>query len=275
MGRADCVREDLPSRASSIRSTLALRSIETPGVPDLLLQSVTKTFEQKQGTQVDALRDLTLEVGAGEILTLVGPSGSGKTTLLRIVAGLESPTQGTVLIDGRDVTRVPAGQRAVAMVFQTLALYPHMTAAQNMGFGLKLRGQPRSLISEQVMELAQRLKVAGCLARYPSDLSGGERQRVALGRALIGRPDILLLDEPFSNLDAPLKRDLRREVLHLHEEMGLTTLLVTHDQTEAAVMGQRMAVTNAGRLEQVGTPGELRHQPATPFVREFLTPDLL
>jgi ABC-type sugar transport system ATPase subunit len=161
------------------------------------------------------------------------------------------------------------------MVFQQHALYPHMTAAENMALGLTLRGIGRAEISQRVKELADKLAITKSLSRKPSELSGGERQRVALGRALIRKPGILLLDEPFANLDAPLRRELRRELLRLHREQNLTTLLVTHDQAEALALGERVAVMNQGRIEQIGTPAELRTQPATPFVAAFLDPSVV
>ena len=165
--------------------------------------------------------------------------------------------------------------RDVAMVFQHHALYPHMTAAENLAFSLTLRGIGRAEISQRVNELADKLGITKCLSRKPAELSGGERQRVALGRALIRRPGILLLDEPFANLDAPLRRELRRELLRLHRDQNLTTLLVTHDQGEALALGDRVAVMNEGRIEQVGRPSELRTQPATPFVAAFLDPSVI
>ena len=186
-----------------------------------------------------------------------------------------APTPRQKLRTDRLVNTVPPQGRDVAMVFQYHALYPHMTAAENLAFGLTLRGVGRAEISQRVNELADKLGLAKCLARKPAELSGGERQRVALGRALIRKPGTLLLDEPFANLDSPLRRELRRELLRLHREQNLTTLLVTHDQAEALALGHRVAVMNEGRIEQIGTPVELRERPSTPFVRTFLDPNVI
>lgn len=222
-----------------------------------------------------ALNRASLEVGEGELLAVVGPSGSGKTTLLRLIAGLDQPDSGSVFIADRDQASVPAGERGVAMMFQSLALYPHLTAAGNLAFGLKLRRVGADEIRTRVEEVAARVGIADCLGRRPAELSGGQRQRVALGRALIRRPGILLLDEPFANLDAPLRRELRRELQRLHASLSLTIVLVTHDQAEAMALGQRVAVMNAGRFEQVATPAELRTRPVNNFVRSFLDTGLV
>jgi len=200
----------------------------------------------------------------------VGPSGCGKTTLLRLIAGLEEATSGSVAIDDQDQRDVPPERRDVAMVFQTLALYPHMTARDNLGFGLKLRKTPAAEIDTRIGDMAQLLGITDCLTRRPAELSSGQRQRVALGRALVRRPKVLLLDEPFASLDAPLRREMRRELQRLHRELKLTTILVTHDQAEALALGQRVAVMNAGKLEQAATPAELRAKPANHFVESFL-----
>jgi ABC-type sugar transport system ATPase subunit len=239
-----------------------------PGVSCIALQQVRKQFVAR-GRVVPAVAGLNLTVAAGELLALVGPSGCGKTTTLRLIAGLETPDAGEVRMDGRVVNEVPPQARDVAMVFQRDALFPHLTAFENLAFGLKVRGVGRAEIQQRVSEVAGQLGLADCLARRPGELSGGQRQRVALGRALVRRPKALLLDEPFANLDAPLRRELRRELLRLHRTESLTVLLVTHDQAEALALGQRVAVMNAGVLEQVGPPAELREKPATAFVREF------
>lgn len=239
---------------------------------DIEIRDLSKSFpaSRRNGTPLPAVSGIHLIVHGGELLTLVGPSGSGKTTLLRLIAGLEEPDAGTISIGGEDQARVPPGKRDVAMVFQTLALYPHLTAAENLAFGLKLRNAATADIEARVNETATQLGIKDCLSRRPSELSGGQRQRVALGRGLIRRPKVLLLDEPFANLDAPLRRELRRELQRLHRELGLTLLLVTHDQSEALALGQRVAVMNAGRLEQVAPPDVLRAAPASPFVAAFL-----
>ncbi len=236
---------------------------------ELTIQQLTKVFTTPGGN-VTALDGVNLGIRHGEFLALLGPSGCGKTTLLRIIAGLEEPTDGRIAIAGRDQNNIAPADRNVAMVFQNLALYPHMTARQNLEFGLKLRKSPRSEIETQVNQTASLLGITDCLSRRPSELSGGQRQRVAIGRALVRRPDVLLLDEPFANLDAPLRRELRREVQRLHRELNLTIILVTHDQAEALALGQRVAVMNAGKIEQVAPPAELREKPATPFIRDFL-----
>jgi ABC-type sugar transport system ATPase subunit len=226
-------------------------------------------------SSLTALDQVSLDVGPGELLAVVGPSGSGKTTLLRLIAGLDRPDAGTVFIADRDQAVVPPGERGVAMMFQSLALYPHLTAGENLAFGLKLRGMGVGEIRSRVEEVAARVGIADCLGRRPAELSGGQRQRVALGRALIRKPAILLLDEPFANLDAPLRRELRRELQRLHASLALTVVLVTHDQAEAMALGQRVAVMNAGRFEQVATPDELRARPANKFVRGFLDAGLV
>ena len=244
---------------------------ETSRVSRVALANLTKHFAAK-GQVIAAVQQLHLDVAAGELLALVGPSGSGKTTTLRLIAGLESPDGGSVALAGVVVNDVAPKDRAVAMVFQRDALFPHLTARENLGLGLKLRGVAREEIQQRVASVAAVLGIEDCLRRKPGELSGGQRQRVALGRALVRQPKVLLLDEPFAHLDAPLRRELRRELLRLHREQNLTTILVTHDQAEALALGQRVAVMNWGRLEQVATPEELRAKPATKFVAEFLDP---
>ncbi len=244
---------------------------ETSRVSRVALANLTKHFAAK-GQVIAAVQQLHLDVAAGELLALVGPSGSGKTTTLRLIAGLESPDGGSVALAGVVVNDVAPKDRAVAMVFQRDALFPHLTARENLGLGLKLRGVAREEVQQRVASVAAVLGIEDCLRRKPGELSGGQRQRVALGRALVRQPKVLLLDEPFAHLDAPLRRELRRELLRLHREQNLTTILVTHDQAEALALGQRVAVMNRGRLEQVATPEELRAKPATKFVAEFLDP---
>lgn len=238
----------------------------------VVLDGVTKSFPGRAGLRIAAVESISFAVGAGELLALVGPSGCGKTTTLRLIAGLETPDSGTISLDATEVTRVAAKDRDVAMVFQRDALWPHFTGFENLAFGLKLRGVARTEIAARVAELAGKLGLTDCLDRRPGELSGGQRQRIALGRALIRRPQVLLLDEPFANLDAPLRRELRRELLRLQREEKLTTILVTHDQAEAVALGQRVAVMNQGRIEQLAPPKELRTKPASAFVAEFLNP---
>ncbi|HEU5071456.1 MAG TPA: ABC transporter ATP-binding protein [Verrucomicrobiae bacterium] len=242
------------------------------GVAGICIRNLTKTFRAltAAGGAITAVAGVDLRVTDGQLLTLLGPSGCGKTTLLRLIAGLETPDGGTIVIADMNQADVPPERRDVAMVFQTLALFPHLTARQNLAFGLTLRRLPAPEIEAEVATAAQWLGLTDCLARRPAELSSGQRQRVALGRALIRRPKVLLLDEPFANLDAPLRRELRRELRRLQRELQLTTLLVTHDQAEALALGDQVAVMNQGRVEQVAAPAELRAQPASEFVRGFL-----
>jgi multiple sugar transport system ATP-binding protein len=231
----------------------------------LQLTDLTKRFDAL--TAVDAL---SLDVRAGEFVVLVGPSGSGKSTVLRLVAGLEVPTAGTITIGERDVTRVSPRDRDVAMIFQDYALYPHMTCAQNIGYGLKVRGMPKAQIRERVVRAARTLGLEDLLARRPATLSGGQRQRVAMGRAIARDPAIFLMDEPLSNLDARLRTYMRTELRALQERLGVTTVFVTHDQVEAMTMGDRVAVLRAGRLQQLDTPTALYERPANVFVAGFI-----
>jgi len=239
------------------------------------LEHATKIFGGPDGRTIRAVDDASFAIETGEILALVGPSGCGKTTTLRLIAGLESLTRGDVSLDGRVVNHVSPKDRNVAMVFQHHALFPHLTAGENIAFGLKLRGTPKVEMTRRVGEMAELLGLGESLHQKPAELSGGERQRVALGRALVRKPQILLLDEPLSNLDLPLRRELRRELLRLHRELALTILHVTHDQTEALALGQHVAVMNRGVIEQIGTPEELKARPVSPFVAAFLDPSPL
>ena len=221
---------------------------------------------------VVAVEDLSLEIRDGEFLVLVGPSGCGKTTSLRMLAGFERPTYGTVSIGGQPQNKVPPQQRDLAMVFQSYALYPHMTVYKNLAFGMKVRREPRAAIRPQVEEVAKLLGIEALLGRRPAELSGGQRQRVALGRALLRQPRAFLMDEPLSNLDAALRVQMRVELKRLHERFGITTVYVTHDQVEAMTMGDRIAIMNDGRLQQADTPrGDLRapRQPVRGRVRRL------
>lgn len=221
-----------------------------------------------------ALDDVSLNIAPGEFLALLGPSGSGKTTLLRILAGLDYPDSGSVLGNGENFLATPARERRIGMVFQHYALFRHLTVIENVAFGLRVRpwrSRPsRSEIRARVDKLLQRVQLEGMGHRYPAQLSGGQRQRVALARALAVEPDMLLLDEPFGALDAQVRVNLRRWLRELHEELELTTVFVTHDQEEALELADRVAVMNNGRIEQVGAPEVIYHQPATPFVCEFI-----
>jgi ABC-type sugar transport system ATPase subunit len=217
-----------------------------------------------------ALSALDLTIPAGELLVILGPSGSGKTTLLRLIAGLEAPSSGGVWIEGREVTGVPPHRRDVAMVFQHPALYPHLRVLDNLAFGLRARGLPRNQVLARVNLVAGMLGLDHLLRRYPSALSGGERQRVAIGRAVVRQPRVLLLDEPFSSLDSPLRAALREDVVELHRRLGTTLVHVTHDQAEALVMGDRIAILDRGRLLQCGTPRMIYECPANRFVASFV-----
>jgi multiple sugar transport system ATP-binding protein len=217
-----------------------------------------------------ALDGVTIEAKSGEFLVLLGPSGCGKSTLVRIIAGLLKPSQGRVLLDDRDITALEPAQRDVAMVFQSYALYPHLTVARNLGFGLRARRSPKAYIESQVAAVAERLGLVELLDRRPRQLSGGQRQRVALGRAMVRDPAVFLMDEPLSNLDAQLRNATRLELSELHRSLGTTFVYVTHDQVEAMTMATRVAVMNAGRVEQVGTPVEVYDEPASVFVASFV-----
>jgi multiple sugar transport system ATP-binding protein len=219
---------------------------------------------------VVAVRDLNLEIAQGEFLVLVGPSGCGKTTTLRMLAGLERPTYGSIEIAGRVVNRVAAKDRNIALVFQSYALYPHMTVRENLAFGMKARREPRARIRTRVEEVAEILGVVELLKRRPAELSGGQRQRVALGRALIREPEVFLMDEPLSNLDAALRVQMRTELARLHERLGITTVYVTHDQVEAMTMGTRIALMCDGVLQQIDAPEILYARPRNLFVAGFI-----
>jgi multiple sugar transport system ATP-binding protein len=233
---------------------------------EVAFRHVTKVFDGKV-VAVDAL-DHT--VADGEFMVLVGPSGCGKTTALRMVAGLEAPTSGTIEIGGRVVNELSPKARDIAMVFQNYALYPHMTVEQNIAFGLRRHGFPRREISGRVQEVSAMLDLHELLQRKPAQLSGGQRQRVAMGRAIARHPQVFLLDEPLSNLDAKLRTQLRADLKRLHQEVRTTSVYVTHDQVEATTLGERIAVLNKGRLQQVGTPREVYSRPANLFVAGFI-----
>jgi len=232
---------------------------------EVRFEGVHKIF----GTET-AVEDLNLRVNAGEFLVLVGPSGCGKTTTLRMLAGLERPSYGRILIGDKLVNNVSPRFRDVAMVFQSYALYPHMNVYDNLAFGMRARGAAGSVIAQRVKETAEVLGLAQLMKRRPSELSGGQRQRVALGRALIRQPQVFLMDEPLSNLDAGLRVQMRAELSRLHERFRVTTLYVTHDQVEAMTMGDRIAVMNSGRLQQVDAPETLYDNPANIFVAGFI-----
>jgi multiple sugar transport system ATP-binding protein len=228
------------------------------------LDHVTKAFGS-----VTAVDDVNLEIADGEFLVLVGPSGCGKSTLLRMIAGLEDASDGTIEIGGRDVTDLPPRNRDIAMVFQSYALYPHMTVRQNLGYGLKARRTPKDEIARRVTEVGEMLGLGELLDRKPAQLSGGQRQRVAMGRAIVRKPQAFLLDEPLSNLDAQLRVGMRASLAQLHQKLGVTTVYVTHDQTEAMTLGDRVAVMRDGRLLQVDRPQQLYEHPRDVFIAAF------
>jgi multiple sugar transport system ATP-binding protein len=232
----------------------------------------TVTFDGvwKKFGEVVAVNDLDLKINDGEFMVLVGPSGCGKTTSLRMIAGLEEITEGTLSIGDKVVNHVAPKDRDIAMVFQSYALYPHMTVRDNMAFGLKLRKTPKADIERRVNEAAAMLSCQNLLDRKPRELSGGQRQRVALGRAIVREPAVFLMDEPLSNLDAKLRVQTRAEIARLHQRLGTTTVYVTHDQVEAMTMGQRIAVMSEARLQQVGSPQELYDHPDNRFVAGFI-----
>ena len=219
---------------------------------------------------VDIIKGIDLEVRDGEFLVFVGPSGCGKSTTLRMIAGLETITAGDLLIGGARANELPPADRGAAMVFQSYALYPHMTVAENMGFSLRMAGVGRARRDEQVGRTAETLRITELLGRFPKELSGGQRQRVAIGRAIVRQPKVFLFDEPLSNLDAALRVNMRIELSRLHKELGTTMIYVTHDQVEAMTMGDRIAVFNKGHIEQLGAPMDLYERPANEFVATFI-----
>ena len=229
------------------------------------LDRVTKRFGD-----VQVIHGVDLKIDDGEFCVFVGPSGCGKSTLLRMVAGLEGTTSGAINIGARDVTHVDPSERGVAMVFQTYALYPHMTVAENMGFGLKMTGHPKAETAAKVAEAARILKLEPLLQRKPKALSGGQRQRVAIGRAIVRGPEVFLFDEPLSNLDAELRVEMRVEIARLHREIGATMIYVTHDQVEAMTLADKIVVLRAGKIEQVGKPLDLYNDPDNRFVAGFI-----
>jgi len=234
------------------------------------VDTLRKEFEDDGGTIV-AVNDIDLEIKDGEFLVLVGPSGCGKTTTLRCIAGLEDITSGTITFDDRDVTDLRARERDVAMVFQNYALYPHMNVRRNLGFGLRLSSdESTSEIEQSVADVAEMLGISELLNKKPSELSGGQQQRVALGRAIIREPEVFLMDEPLSNLDAKLRAEMRTELQELQHNLDVTTVYVTHDQTEAMAMGDRIAIMNDGELQQVGTAEDVYRSPTNEFVANFI-----
>jgi multiple sugar transport system ATP-binding protein len=232
---------------------------------DIVIDRVRKSYGA-----LTVLKDFSIEVTDGEFVVLVGPSGCGKSTMLKILAGLEEASAGTIRIGGRDVTDLAPGDRDIAMVFQNYALYPHLTVASNMGFGLKMRGTPADVIARRVKEAARILDVEHLLDRRPRQLSGGQRQRVALGRAIVREPQAFLMDEPLSNLDAKLRVHMRAEIGALHQRLGVTTIYVTHDQIEAMTMANRIVIMRDGEIQQIADPETMFERPANLFVAGFI-----
>ncbi len=232
-------------------------------------RNAVKVFGQGASTH-SALSDVSVSIRQGEFFTLLGPSGCGKTTLLRLIAGFETPTSGQILLDGADITNLPPNKRAVNTVFQSYALFPHLTVAQNIGFGLQMQGRPKAEVKATVAEMLALVKLQAMADRKTSQLSGGQQQRVALARALAPKPKVLLLDEPLSALDAKLRKDMQIELKRLQMETGITFIFVTHDQEEALTMSDRIAVMSAGQIQQMGTPRDIYTRPANRFVASFI-----
>lgn len=235
----------------------------------LELRGICRTYVKDNETFL-AVDNVNLTVSPGEFLTFLGPSGCGKTTTLRMIAGFEIPSSGQIIVDGSDITQVPANKRDMGFVFQNYALFPHMTIFENVAYGLRIRGLSGDVLASKVREGLAMVGLGNAEQRYPNQLSGGEQQRVALARVLVLRPKILLMDEPLSNLDAKLRLHMRTEIRRIQQDLRITCLYVTHDQKEALTMSDRIMVMNRGRIEQVGTPMELYEDPATPFVADFI-----
>lgn len=231
----------------------------------LELKDIRKSFGDSR-----VLNGVTLRIRAGEFVTLLGASGCGKTTTLRIIAGLEEPDSGQVILEGRDIAKLEPNRRPVNMVFQNYALFPHMNVAENIGYGLKIRKVPKNVIAEKVEEMLRLVQLEGFGKRMPAQLSGGQRQRVAIARAVVNEPRVLLLDEPLGALDLKLRRQMQLELKRLQKQLGITFIYITHDQEEAINMSDRIAVMNRGTLEQVGTPNEIYYHPRTSYVADFV-----
>jgi hypothetical protein len=236
----------------------------------LVLKDVTKTFPERNGGIFNAVDKVNIEVAKGEMVTFLGPSGCGKTTTLRMIAGFVSPTSGSITIAGKDMTSVPVNERAIGFVFQNYALFPHMTIYKNVGYGLKARGEKDADIHDKIINALKLIGLSGDENRYPNQLSGGEQQRVALARVIVMEPSLLLMDEPLSNLDAKLRIHMRTEIRRIQKALGTTCLYVTHDQSEALTVSDRIVVMSRGKVEQIGTPLEIYGSPASTFVADFI-----
>lgn len=234
------------------------------------LKNITKHYGTKRKPETLVLKGIDVEIQSGEFIVVVGPSGCGKSTFLRVLAGLEEASSGHIMIDNIDVTHLEPSKRNIAMVFQNYALYPHMTVRENMAYGVKLAKMPADEIERRVFDTAKMLDIEAHLDKKPHALSGGQRQRVAMGRAIVRKPKLFLFDEPLSNLDAKLRTSTRLEIRKRHNEIGITTLYVTHDQTEAMTLADRIIILNAGKIEQFATPSEIFHAPASTFVANFM-----
>ena len=236
----------------------------------LVLKDVIKTFPERNGGIFNAVDKVNIEVAKGEMVTFLGPSGCGKTTTLRMIAGFVSPTSGSITIAGKDMTSVPVNERAIGFVFQNYALFPHMTIYKNVGYGLKARGEKDADIHDKIINALKLVGLSGDENRYPNQLSGGEQQRVALARVIVMEPSLLLMDEPLSNLDAKLRIHMRTEIRRIQKALGTTCLYVTHDQSEALTVSDRIVVMSRGKVEQIGTPLEIYGSPASTFVADFI-----
>jgi len=243
---------------------------QAPAAIGVTVDRVSKRFTHQVKGEVYAARDVSIDVRPGEFLTLLGPSGCGKTTTLRMIAGFETPDAGRITFAGQDVTRLPANQRGIGFVFQNYALFPHLSVAENVAYGLRVRGQQEAEIGRSVADVLQLVGLAGYEPQFPAQLSGGEQQRVALARAIVIRPRVLLFDEPLSNLDAKLRVQMRHEIRDLQRRLAITAIYVTHDQEEAMAVSDRIAVMNEGTVVQTGTAEDLYHRPGNRFVAQFI-----
>jgi len=237
----------------------------------LTLENITKVFPPRgAGSEVTAVHDVSLDIEKGELVTLLGPSGCGKTTTLRIIAGFEFPTQGRIILDNQEINSLPPHKREMSMVFQSYAIFPHLTVFENIAYGLNVKRLPKPKITEQVNKVLDLVHLEGYGDRAPTQLSGGQQQRVALARALIMEPKVLLMDEPLSNLDAKLREEMRTEIRRIQKDINITSVYVTHDQIEAMTLSDRIVVMNQGRIEQIGTPVEVYRFPNSRFVADFI-----